>query len=101
MGDGVRQFVTQIGNSLGYVRMVRSAGMRCVARSLPYIELAVLRGDKAQNSTVKGEDVEDATGDGDESGTPVAGRGSSFLAAAKAAECPSLVTEAAQVADEA
>merc|ERR1719258_587370 len=41
--DKVRQVVTQIGNILGYVRMVRTAGMRCVGRSLPYVEAGALQ----------------------------------------------------------
>lgn len=36
--DKLRQVLTQIGNSLGYVRMVRTAGMRSMADGLEYLE---------------------------------------------------------------
>ncbi|CAE7467141.1 WASHC4, partial [Symbiodinium pilosum] len=38
--DKLRQVVSQIGNSLGYVRMVRTAGMRSMAGSLDFLEAA-------------------------------------------------------------
>ncbi|CAK9019640.1 unnamed protein product [Durusdinium trenchii] len=37
--DKLRQVLTQIGNSLGYVRMVRTAGMRSMANALEYLEV--------------------------------------------------------------
>eukprot|EP00972_Heterocapsa_arctica_P086818 12798014-Heterocapsa_arctica.AAC.1 len=39
--DKLRQALTQVGTTLGYVRAVRGAGMRAAARSLPYVEAAV------------------------------------------------------------
>lgn len=39
--DKLRQVLTQIGNSLGYVRMVRTAGMRSMADGLEYLEARV------------------------------------------------------------
>lgn len=36
--DKLRQVVTQIGNSLGYLRLVRAAGMRSIAGSLPFAD---------------------------------------------------------------
>ena len=36
--DKLRQVLTQIGNSLGFVRMVRTAGMRSMADGLEYLE---------------------------------------------------------------
>lgn len=82
--DKLRQVVTQVGNSLGYVRMVRTAGMRCLAGSLPYVEAAFGSG---------GGDLKE---DEEEPGVP-----GGFLRAAKGVESQPLVLEAAKVADEA
>ncbi|CAJ1340644.1 unnamed protein product [Effrenium voratum] len=44
--DKLRQVLTQIGNSLGYVRMIRTtAGMRSMANGLEYLEAAPWLGD--------------------------------------------------------
>jgi len=91
-GDGVpfldklRQVVTQIGNALGYVRAVRSAGMRTASNSLPYAQKAM-----ARHRDLKLETSEDA---GPEAAGP-------FARAAQGVELPPTVSEAVQVADEA
>jgi len=74
--DKLRQFLTQIGNSLGYVRMVRTAGMRSMASGLEYLEACPWLGE--------------------EHGT--AGKGE-LLESIEAAECGASVKEAARVAE--
>merc|ERR1711972_1056166 len=100
--DKVRVVVTQIGNALGYVRSVRSTGMRCVGRGLPYVEAGAL--ERPAESTELGpskadsgvaDQTDGADGDGD-----ILAKGI-FAVAAGDAQCPPLVKEAADVADEA
>ncbi|CAE8687170.1 unnamed protein product, partial [Polarella glacialis] len=75
--DKLRQVLTQIGNTLGYVRMVRTAGMRSMAPSLPYVESCPWLGGSA-----KGNDAP-----------------SLLLDAAESAGCQPEVLEAARIAD--
>lgn len=81
--DKVRQVVTQIGNCLGYVRMVRSAGLRGSSKSLPFMDASVFNIDY-QDENEKPEDAE----------------AGSFLKAVKDAERPALLVETARRVDE-
>ena len=49
--DKLRQVLTQIGNCLGYVRMVRTAGMRSMAHSLEALEASPWLEDLGSSST--------------------------------------------------
>eukprot|EP00931_Biecheleriopsis_adriatica_P019704 TRINITY_DN13361_c0_g1_i2.p1 TRINITY_DN13361_c0_g1~~TRINITY_DN13361_c0_g1_i2.p1 ORF type:complete len:1202 (+),score=292.24 TRINITY_DN13361_c0_g1_i2:38-3643(+) len=78
--DKLRQVLTQIGNSLGYVRMVRTAGMRSMAGSLDYLEACPWLGEGKRSS----------------------GSGKSeLLEAAESADCEPDITEAAILAESA
>jgi len=99
--DKVKQVVCQIGNILGYVRMVRSAGMRCVGRSLPYIEAGALQ-EADKDAALKASpafDEDEAEEDPEAAAT--SGLFKLFATAAGDANSATLVVEAAEVADEA
>mmetsp|Transcript_92222 Transcript_92222/g.192845 ORF Transcript_92222/g.192845 Transcript_92222/m.192845 type:complete len:1244 (-) Transcript_92222:152-3883(-) len=49
--DKLRQVVTHIGNSLGYVRMVRNAGLRVIGKSLPVASLLLPPSQKVSPTT--------------------------------------------------
>lgn len=84
--DKLRLVITQMGNSLGYVRMVRNAGLRVIAKNLAAAEIFSPSGTRgAVPAAVKDEDGK---------------LDRSMFAAAKAAECDARVMKAAEVADD-
>lgn len=84
--DKLRHVITQIGNSLGYVRMVRNAGMRVIAKSLPCAEMFAPTCDFKKNETTASH--QDAAMD------------RSIFSAAKTAECAPRMMKAAEVCDD-
>merc|ERR1712137_336273 len=96
--DKLRQVVTQIGNALGYVRMVRSAGRRASARSLPYVE-GVVVGPRGVVKVEKGEGGESCEPSGEVNQDAPEDRLSLF-AFADAADCPDMVLDAARDMDD-
>eukprot|EP00929_Paragymnodinium_shiwhaense_P087037 TRINITY_DN47360_c0_g1_i1.p1 TRINITY_DN47360_c0_g1~~TRINITY_DN47360_c0_g1_i1.p1 ORF type:complete len:1285 (+),score=290.81 TRINITY_DN47360_c0_g1_i1:32-3856(+) len=100
--DKLRHVVTQIGNSFGYVRMVRNAGMRCAAGSLPYVDaLALSSGHSLKAKQQEPKSMEDADASEEIQGAAVAEIDTTFKGAAQAAVCSPLVVDAAETADEA
>lgn len=103
--DKLRSVITQIGNSLGYVRMVRNAGMRHVSKSLPFTQVAVQasKGKAKKPPSRRGSDDSrsdlESSSEEEEEEDPNTER-TTFAKTAKIAECPKLVTEAAEITDD-
>jgi len=68
--DQFREVVSEIGNALGYMRLVRSGGLRCVAESAAYIphldQVPFLEGILDPNAKPEGQDGADEEEDEEE-----------------------------------
>lgn len=103
--EKVRQVVTQIGNSLGYVRMVRSAGIRCLSECLPYAQAPGAPSPPAvsgvsSNVQSSGDGAGGTTTSGDEQEAALP-RPVLLSDLAADSGCGQLMTQAAAIADEA
>lgn len=96
--DKFVQTVCQIGNAVGYVRMVRNAGMRCNAKSLPYVQVASVAcaiGQRMDGARAVENDMDKEAMDE----KALDSKRSNFEAAAGKAGSPQTVLDAAKAAD--